>query len=319
MPPALSDNPAFDVVGVGANSTDLVYRLPEYPVPDGPRSKLRISSHERSPGGQIATALSACAALGLRTSYVGTISTDQNGDFIRDALTTRGIDVKRAVFRPAANPFAVILVAEGMTSHGLQRATSSQGERIVLWDRPADMALRPADLPADLASSARLVHVDDVDPDAAIAAGKAGIAAGIHVTSDIEAARPKTPAILDAVTVPIFAEHVPGDLTGERDLERGLRILRQRHAGMLVATMGARGAGMLHGDRFIRQPAFPVDVIDTTGAGDVFRAGFIYALLHGEPPEGILRFACAAAALSCTRRGAVASVPSLDEVNALMT
>ena len=89
----MSHQPPFDVVGVGANSTDFVYRLPEYPVPDGPLSKLRISSHERSPGGQIATALSACAALGLRTSYVGTISTDHNGEFIREALTTRGIDV----------------------------------------------------------------------------------------------------------------------------------------------------------------------------------------------------------------------------------
>ena len=68
-----------------------MYRLPEYPVPDGPLSKLRISGHERSPGGQTATALSACAALGLRTSYVGTISTDQNGDFIRDALSSRGM------------------------------------------------------------------------------------------------------------------------------------------------------------------------------------------------------------------------------------
>ena len=62
-------------------------------MPDGPLSKLRISSHERSPGGQIATALSACAALGLRTSYIGTISSDHNGEFIRDALATRGIDV----------------------------------------------------------------------------------------------------------------------------------------------------------------------------------------------------------------------------------
>jgi sugar/nucleoside kinase (ribokinase family) len=215
------------------------------------------------------------------------------------------------------NPFAVILVAEGMISHGLQRG-SGQGERIVLWDRPAEMALKPADLPKDLAASTRLVHVDDVDPDAAIAAGKAGIAAGVHVTSDIEAARPKTPAILDAVTVPIFAEHVPGDLTGERDIERALRILRQRHAGMLVVTLGARGAAMLDGDRYLRQPAFPVDVIDTTGAGDVFRAGFIFALLRGDTPEGILRFACAAAGASCTRRGAIASVPSLAEVQSLI-
>jgi sugar/nucleoside kinase (ribokinase family) len=313
----MTAQPLYDVVGVGANSIDFVYRLPQYPVPDGPLSKLRISGHERSPGGQIATALSACAALGLRTSYVGTMSSDHNGDFMRDALTSRGVDVARAIQRPAANPFAVILVAEGSTTHGLQRG-SGQGERIVLWDRPAEMVLRPADLPADLASSARLVHVDDVDPDASIAAGKAGIAAGVPVTSDIEAARPKTPAILDAVTIPIFAEHVPADLTGERNLEVALRILRQRHAGMLVVTLGARGALMLAGDRFIRQPAFPVDVIDTTGAGDVFRAGFIYALLRGDAPEGILRFACAAAAVSCTRRGAMASVPDLDAVNALL-
>jgi len=253
----------------------------------------------------------------LKTSYIGTISSDGNGDFIREALNTRGIDMSRAIVRDAVNPFAVILVAEGMATHGLQRG-SGQGERIVLWDRPAQMALRPADIPSGFAASARLVHVDDVDPDAAIAAGKAGIAAGVHVTSDIEAARPKTPAILDAVTIPIFGEFVPGDLTGERDLERGLRILRHRHAGMLVVTLGARGAAALHGDRFIRQPAFPVDVIDTTGAGDVFRAGFIFALLRGDTPEGILRFACAAAAISCTRRGAIASVPTLDEVNALL-
>jgi sulfofructose kinase len=245
------------------------------------------------------------------------MSSDQNGDFVRDALATRGIDVSRAIVRSGVNPFAVILVAEGMTSHGLQRG-SGQGERIVLWDRPAEMALKPGDLPVDLAASTRLVHVDDVDPDASIAAGKAGIAAGVHVTSDIEAARPKTPAILDAVTIPIFAEHVPGDLTGERDIERALRILRHRHAGMLVVTLGARGAAMLEGDRYLRQPAFPVDVIDTTGAGDVFRAGFIYALLRGDTPEGILRFACAAAGASCTRRGAIASVPTLDEVQALI-
>jgi sugar/nucleoside kinase (ribokinase family) len=224
-------------------------------------------------------------------------------------LSRRGIDVTRAVSRDGINPFAVILVAE---------AAAAGGERIVLWDRAPAMTLTAADLPGDLAASARLIHVDDVDIDAAIAAGRAGIAAGLPVTSDIEAARPKTPALLDAVTVPIFAEQVPGRLTGERDIERALRLLRQRHAGMLCVTLGSRGAAMLHGDRFIQQPAFPIDAIDTTGAGDVFRAGFIYALLRGDPPEEILRFACAAAAVSCTRRGAIASVPDLDAVNALL-
>jgi sulfofructose kinase len=197
-------------------------------------------------------------------------------------------------------------------------AAATGGERIVLWEHGPAMTLRPADLPPDLAESARLIHVDDVDMDAAVAAGRAGIAAGKPVTSDIEAVRPKTTSLLDAVTIPIFAEHVPGELTGERDVEAALRSLRRRHAGMLCVTLGARGAALLDGDRYIHQRAFPIDAIDTTGAGDVFRAGFIFALLRGDSPEAILRFACAAAAASCTRRGAIASVPTLADVNAIL-
>jgi sugar/nucleoside kinase (ribokinase family) len=87
---------------------------------------------------------------------------------------------------------------------------------------------------------------------------------------------------------------------------------------MMCVTLGPRGAVLLDGDRFHHQPAFDVHVVDTTGAGDVFRAGFIYAMLRGDSPEGMLRFACATAAVSCTRRGAIASVPTLEEVNALL-
>ena len=300
----------FDVVGVGANSIDFVCRLPEYPEPAGANSKLRITSYERSPGGQTATTLAACAALGLRASYVGTIARDDNGRLVRDAMHARGVDTSRALVRDGDNPFAVILVADASTVHG---------ERIVLWKRPAAMTLAPTDLPADLTAGARHVHVDDVDIDAAIAAGKAGKAAGLHVTTDIEAVKPGTKELIDAVTVPIFAEQVPGKLTGEPDVEQALRALRRRHDGLLCVTLGPHGAAVLAGDRYIHQPGFHVEAIDTTGAGDIFRAGFIYALLRGDSPESILRFACAAAGLSCTRRGAINSVPTLDEVSRLLS
>src|SRR5438067_9967048 len=299
----------FDVLGVGANSIDFVCHLPEYPEPAGPLSKLRITSYERSPGGQTATALSACAALGLRTSYIGTMSRDENGALVRQALERRGIDLSRAIVRDGASAFAVILVAD-------QSRTS--GERIVLWKRPPEMTLTPASLPPDLAAGVRLIHVDDVDIGAAIAAGRAGMAAGLPVTSDIEAVKPHTIDLLDAVTVPIFAEQVPGELAGERDLEAALRMLRKPHMEMLCVTLGANGAALLAGDRFIRQPAFAIHAVDTTGAGDVFRAGFIYAMLRGDRPDSILRFACAAAAVSCTRPGAINSVPTFDETTALL-
>jgi len=305
----VSHKPIFDVVGVGANSIDFVCHLPEYPEPAGPRSKLNITSYERSPGGQTATALSACAALGLRASYLGTISRDENGSLIRQALERRGIDVSRAIVREGPSAFAVILVADD---------TTSSGERIVLWKRPSEMTLTPANLPADLAAGARLVHVDDVDMAAAIAAGRAGMGAGLPVTSDIEAVKPHTADLLDAVTIPVFAEQVPAQLTGERDFEAALRLLRKPHMEMLCVTLGASGAALLAGDRFIRQPAFAIHAVDTTGAGDVFRAGFIYAMLRGDTPDAILRFACAAAAVSCTRHGAIKSVPTLEETTALL-
>jgi sugar/nucleoside kinase (ribokinase family) len=301
--------PSVDVVGVGANSIDFVCRLPVYPEPSGPHSKLNIRDYVRSPGGQAATVLSACASLGLRTSYVGTVARDDNGALILDALKARGVDTTRAILRDGANPFAVILVADESSRHG---------ERIVLWKRPDEMRLAPADLPADVVSGARFLFVDDVDIDAAIAAGQAGLAAGIPVTTDIEAVKPRTDDLIAAVSLPIFAEQVPRALTGETDPERALRLLRNRHDGLLSITLGERGAALLDGDRFIHQPGFPVDAVDTTGAGDVFRAGFIYATLRGDAPAEVLRFACAAAAVSCTRRGAINSVPALEDVDSLL-
>jgi sugar/nucleoside kinase (ribokinase family) len=193
-----------------------------------------------------------------------------------------------------------------------------QGERIVLWKRPDEMRLAPDDLPDDLTSGARFMFVDDVDMDAAIAAGKAGIAAGLPVTTDIEAVKPRTGELIDAVTIPVFAEEVPRALTGETDPEASLRALRNRHGGLLCTTLGWKGAAALDGDRFIYQPGFAVDAADTTGAGDIFRAGLIFATLRGDSPGDVLRFACAAAAVGCTRRGAINSVPSLDDVNALI-
>jgi len=267
-------------------------------------------SYERSPGGQAATVLAACAALGLRTSYVGTVARDENGSLILDALERRGVDTARAILRDGANPFAVILVADDTAVHG---------ERIVLWKRPGEMQLAPADLPADLVTGVRFVFVDDVDIDAGIAAATAASAAGVPVTTDIEAVKPRTDELIAAASMPIFAEAVPRALTGEVDPEKALRRLRHRHGGLLCVTLGAQGAAALDGDRYLYQPGFRVDAVDTTGAGDIFRAGFIYATLRGDAPADVLRFACAAAAVSCTRRGAINSVPSLDDVNALIS
>ena len=298
--------PKWDVVGVGANSVDYVYRLPAYPEPEGPRSKLRIASHRVSCGGQIATTLSTCAAMGLRTKYVGAVGADANGQRLRAELDHRGIDTTSVVERDALNAYAVILIAEDV------------GERVVLWDRSDALALAPAELPADAIGCARALHVDDVDQSAGIAAGRIGREAGVIVTSDIDRVTSRTEELIATVSIPIFAEHVPPALTGEADPERALRRIRRTHAGLLCVTLGAHGSMVLDGDRVHHVPAFPITPVDTTGAGDVFRGAFIVALLRGDAPPDILRFANAAAAVSCTRRGAIDSVPTLADAESLI-
>jgi sulfofructose kinase len=294
-----------DVVGVGANSIDFVYRLPAYPRPDSAFAKLPITEHAISFGGQVSTALATCAAMGLSTSYIGTIGSDAHGRRMRDELQGRGIGLSHAITRDAGNPFAVILLDD------------REGERVVLWHRDPRVALTARDVDGDAIASARLVHVDDVDVEASIEAARLARAAGKPVTSDIERTTDEIRALVDAVTVPIFAEHVPSALTGDADLPHALERLRKPHHTMLCVTLGVRGAVMLVDGQLIREPGIAVRTVDTTGAGDIFRGAFIYALLRGEEPREILRFANAAAAISCTRVGAMSSVPTLQEARDL--
>ena len=295
-----------DVVGVGANSVDYVNRLPAYPEPQGPFSKMHIREQAVCCGGQTATALAACTRLGLHARYIGATGTDGNGRRIRDELARRGIDATDAVIRDVPNQFAIILVDE------------QSGERIVLWDRDDRLRLRPREVVRESITSARLVHVDDVDQPAAIMAARLAREAGLPVTSDIDRITELTADLVAAVTIPIFAEHVPSGLTGVTDLEGALRQLRQHHDGLLIVTRGAKGSLALDRDRIVRSPGFAVSAVDTTGAGDVFRGGFIFALLRGWGTEEALRFANAAAAVSCTRLGAMEGVPDLADVEALI-
>jgi len=296
----------FDVIGVGASCIDHVCRLPMFPAAGGVLSKIRLTSESRTCGGQTATALASCQRLGLRAKYVGVVGEDEDGARICHELLARGIDTSDVARRqgiPTAT--ATILIDD-------------TGERIVLWHRDPALAFDPERLPHEALSSARLVHLDDVDEPAAVEAARVAARAGVPVTCDLDHVTTRTDQFLALVSIPIFAQHVPQQLTGDANPERALRALRQRHPGLLVVTLGAGGAAALDGDTFHHAPAFGVSAVDTTGAGDVFRGGLIYATLQGWPVAESLRFANAAAAASCLTLGAMAGVPDLDAVMGML-
>ena len=292
--------PTLDVVGFGESSIDYVYVLPA--LPGTGTSKLPIRSHFSACGGQVATTMAACASLGMRAGYLGPVGSDTNGATVRSELESRGVDVSRVIVRTADTRYAVILVDE------------SSGDRQVLWQRDDRLCVPSHDVSETLFAGARVLHVDAVDEAASIRLAALARAGGLSVTSDVDTVTSRTPELLANVTVPIVAEHVPAQLTGETDMERALRAMRTRHPGLICVTLGAQGSAALDGERFYHVPAVRVDAVDTTGAGDVFRAGVIYGLLQGWDAPRMLQFANAAAAVSCSRPGAMASVPSLEDV-----
>ena len=304
--PSLPRGKRWDVLGVGCNSVDFVYRVPAAPRADSPTAKLRISSHQAMCGGQMATAMAACAGLGLRAGYLGCVGHDHNGRLLLSELQQRGVDVSQVLTRECPNRFAVITVDE------------SSGERIVLWDRDDRLNLRRDEIDPAVMAAARIVHVDDEDQEAAIATAQIATQAGAIVTSDIERLTPLTKQLVASVSMPIFAQHLLPELTGETDPARALRSIRSLNTGLLCVTLGPSGAMLLAGDEVIAEPGFDITAVDTTGAGDVFRAAVIYGLLNEYAPREMLRFANAAAAVSCTRAGAIAGVPSRDEVQQLL-
>ena len=294
---------ACDVLGIGENSVDLVYRVPQ---PAGAGQKIQATACRRLLGGQVATTLCTCAAFGLRTRYVGTFGTDDHGKLIRSELEQRGVDTSHAHVRYAPNRHAVILVDD------------RTGDRTVVWQRDSSLALRPGDLSHEAMTGARVLHVDNVDEGTAIAAARLGRDAGMIVTTDIDRVTERTAELVAAATFPVLAERVPQALTGESDTRTALRALRLRHEGMLCVTLGPRGSILLAGNDLHEAPGFEVAAVDTTGAGDVFRGALIFSLLRGDRPDVMLRFANAAAALSCTREGAIGGIPTLEEITRVL-
>jgi sugar/nucleoside kinase (ribokinase family) len=303
----LASGYAFDVVGLGQNSVDYVGVAPSA---RGAESKQRLEQFARLPGGQTATALAACARLGWRTRYIGSFGDDEAGRFSRDCLLREGVDLSAAcTMTGARNRVAMVLV------------DSRSGERRVLWYQDPALELVPDDGLGVAATSGRLLLVDCDDIPAATAAAGAARKVGIPTIIDVEDVRPGTDPLLREIDAIVAAEEFPSALTGHADLGRALQAIEREYGAPVVCvTLGADGSLARCGGREIRTPAFAIDCVDTTGAGDVFRGAFASGCLRW--PEGdiesVLAYANAAAAINCQGLGARGALPDAEAVDRLI-
>ena len=290
----------FEVVGMGLNSVDFLCVVPEFPTLN---SKMRILQFSKQGGGQVATAMVALSRWGVKTKYVGKFGGDELGQFSSNSLQQEGVDVSSVTSEPnTPNQFGMIIV-DGLS-----------GERTILWDRDARLMYREGELRKKDVCSGKLLHLDGHDIKAAIQCARWAKEEKIPTVIDLDKVEPLTSELIKEIDFVVTSGRFPALFTGISDRKKALTEFQKHIPGFLCATLGHDGAVALVEGEFVYVKGFEVKAVDTTGAGDVFHAGFIYGLLQNWDVIEILKFANAVAALKCRDLGGRRGIPSLEEV-----
>ena len=262
----MTDLLKVDVVGVGLNATDTIIPLPHYPVLG---SKVEFRSANVLLGGQVATAVIACQHWGLRTRYVGKVGEDAAAEMHRAEFAKVGVEAHLFTAARCASQQAFILIDD-------------TGERTVLWKRDPRLTLQPEELQRAWIFNARALHVDGHDTAAASQAARWARAAGVPVIADIDDVYPGVEQLLWQHRLPHHQPRYSGTFDRRTGLDSGAARVaaptRLPSYGRNVGTGWCARVGRLYPclrSRVSRR------TVDTTGAGDIFHAGFIYGLLQG--------------------------------------
>jgi sulfofructose kinase len=292
-----------DLVGVGLNATDTVIPLTKYPVVG---SKVEYRHATVLPGGQVATTVVACQNWGMQTRYVGKLGDDDAARLHRSEFDRMGVDARITTVPGGSSAQSLILV-------------DGDGERTVLCRRDERLVLQPDDLDREWIVNAKALHVDGYDTAAATRAARWARDAGIPVIADLDELYPGVEDLIENIDYLIVSRDFPCRLMHEDDVERALRQMQRKFGCLLTAaTLGPDGVVAWDGKELHSMPAYCVPVVDTTGAGDIFHAGFIYGLMQGWELGRQLDFACAAAALNCMAVGARGGIRSVEAIEELM-
>ena len=303
MTPGPSDSP--DIVGLGLATLDVLIRVGDMPTWERGGS---VAGFGLDGGGMVGTACVAAARLGTRVGYIGTAGSDLAGELKVRTLSERGVDVSRVVRRPGAETAVVIVYVHEET-----------GERVFVGLRGfSDSPVRQGELDREYITGAEFLHLDGFHGDAALQAARWMREAGRRVAIDCSRTdggpvSPKLVELLSLVDVLICGSGFGRALTGREDLWEAGRAMLDHGPTVVVQTEGADGCYTTTAEESFHTPAFQVEVLDTTGAGDVFHGAYLVGLLNDWSLPSVAQFASAVAAIKCAKLGGREGIPTLEE------
>lgn len=295
----------IEVVGLGQASLDFLGRTSSFPREN---EKSELQNMEMQCGGPASTAMVALARLGIRTSFLGCVSDDFFGQEIVKGLEKEGVDFTFVTVRPGyTSQFAFIAISP------------KNGDRTIFWHRGSAPPLRREEVRLASFPKARILHVDGLMVEASVEAAHQAREMGWTIVMDAGTMREGSPDLVCLVDILIASEGFAKALVGPRaPMEKALKAIVEMGAGKAVITLGAKGSIGSQNGKIVFQRSYPVEAVDTTGAGDVYHGAYIYGVLQGWDMAASMRFASAVAAMKCRRIGARDGIPRLEEVLSYM-
>ena len=297
-----------DLLVLGDANPDLVLSGGDVTPAFGQAERL-VDEARLTVGGSAAIMACGAARLGLRVAFVGVVGDDLFGSFMREELAARGVDVGG-------------LVVDEHRPTGLTVVLSTPDDRAILTSPGTIGDLRVSLVDDALLRSARHVHVSSYFLQTGLAPDLPGLFGAAHEAGATTSVDPNwdPSGIWDSglhTLLPLVDMLLPNEMEAARlgrtsDLDGAIASLRSR-GPLIVVKRGDRGAIAVGPGERVQVGAVPADVMDTTGAGDSFDAGFVAAMLAGEPLERCLAIANACGALSTRALGGVDAQPTMQE------
>jgi sulfofructose kinase len=288
----------IELLGIGFCAVDYVGIVPFIPID----SKVEIRNLKEQCGGASATAIFTASKLGSNAGFIGKVGDDAHGRRIIEDFKKENIDISGILIEKNATSAVTFVWIEEKT-----------GKRSIAWNLGSKKPLKPEELTETGIRSIKVIHLDGHENQAAIRAIKIAKNNGIKVSLDGGSMTPNIDKIIEYTDFLIVSEEFAKKFTGMQKKENYLKKLMENEPDMVIVTHGKDGYYGYIGDKYIEKGSFEVDVVDTTGAGDVFHGAFLYGYIKNMGLEKSLEFASAVAALKCTKFGVRSAIPSYKQ------
>lgn len=283
-----------DLITIGHVLMDIRMFVDEFPKADEEAKTDKLSL---GGGGSAANVAVGASRLGVKSGFIGSIGFDTFGRVLLEELEHEGVDVAH-------------VKVDTSTSSGLTViAINKKGQVIMFGYTGASDKLFPSDLNKNYISSSEHVHITGLSFDTALAATEMAKKANVTVSFDPGRLMSKMGLkrllpLLHYVDQILLNQEEAQELTSVIELEKAAKAIIKSGPKMVIIKKGPDGVFAMNHSKSFSVPAYPVKVVDTTGAGDAFSAGFITAQLEGKSLEDSVEFANATANLKITRIGA---------------